>query len=133
VTRQAGAGPRPLTRQRSPWERADDEWAEVLVALEEAGGVGMAGWRRRVADGRLRAIVGREPLGPAGALRWHLSISHVTGHDPPRPGRYPTWDEIAHARYPADRTFALLLPPAEEYVAAHPTTFHLHELRPEET
>lgn len=41
----------------------------------------------------------------------HLSVS--------APGRYPTWDEIAHARYgllPADKTFALPLPPPDEYV-----------------
>lgn len=109
---------RPLTQQRSAWQPCGDG-CHV----------------RRVADGLLQALAAHEPLGPAGTYRWHLSISHVTNHLPPRPGRYPTWDEIAHARYellPAELTFALLLPPADEYVAVHPTTFHLHEIRPHE-
>lgn len=39
-----------------------------------------------------------------------LTVSH--------PERYPTWDEIKTARYrllPTSRTFALLLPPPDEY------------------
>jgi hypothetical protein len=55
--------------------------------------------------------------------KWHLSIS--------TPRRYPTWDEIADARYalvPDDVTMAMLLPPRAEYVNLHATTFHLHEL-----
>lgn len=41
----------------------------------------------------------------------HMSVS--------TPGRYPTWDEIAHARYallPAERTYGFMLPPEQEYV-----------------
>jgi len=48
--------------------------------------------------------------------------------------RYPRWDEIAEARYslvPADVTMALILPPPDEYVALHDTTFHLHEIEGE--
>jgi hypothetical protein len=79
-------------------------------------------WRRKVHDGVLVAIVADEPLG------WHLSISHRDHHDELR--RYPSWDEIAHARYellPNDVDFVMHLPPPDEYVATHPTTFHLHE------
>lgn len=67
--------------------------------------------------GRCTALVARE------RGQWHLSISH--------PSRYPTWDEIAKARYgalPHDVMFAMLLPPPEEYVNLHSNTFHLYEL-----
>lgn len=74
----------------------------------------------------LRVLMTEEPTG------LHISISH--------PSRYPTWDEIAHARYtllPKDQTFAMLLPPEEEYVnveGGHRSgnIFHLHELQPGE-
>ena len=59
--------------------------------------------------------------------KWHLSISHPT--------RYPKWDEIKSARYdllPNDKTFALLLPPMEQYVNLDKNCFHLHELAKEE-
>ncbi len=42
---------------------------------------------------------------------WHLSIS--------TPFRYPTWDEVAKARYellPKGATMAMLLPPEDEYI-----------------
>ncbi len=68
-------------------------------------------------------------LGPCRILRqhtpslgWHLSISH--------PKRYPTWDELAEARYqllPDDVTMVVVLPPSDQYVNAHPNCFHLHE------
>jgi hypothetical protein len=70
----------------------------------------------------LRVIVGHEPIGPAGELRWHISISH--------PRRYPHWDEIKELRYqfiPDEATMAMLLPPRNEYVNVHPNCFHLHE------
>jgi hypothetical protein len=54
---------------------------------------------------------------------WHLSI---TCQD-----RYPTWDEIAHARYtllPASILMAMLLPPMQEYVNIHPNCFHLWQI-----
>lgn len=84
---------------------------------------------RRVHDGTLRVLIGNEPMG------LHMSISW-RGHSDRQASRYPTWDEIADARdtfLPDDRTFAMILPPASEYVAVHDTTFHLHELpeRPE--
>lgn len=77
-------------------------------------------------------IVGLEPArsAPAGvwvppeALElWHVSISH--------PARYPTWDEIADARYalvPDEVTMAMLLPPRAEYVNAHDRCFHLWQI-----
>jgi hypothetical protein len=73
---------------------------------------------RAYAANHLRAIVGRSAAG------WHMSVSH--------PGRYPTWDEIAHLRYellPADKTFVMVLPPEDEYVNIHPFTFHLWEAK----
>jgi hypothetical protein len=79
-------------------------------------------WRRRVHDGELSAIVAQETPG------WHLSIS-FTNHRG-EPSRYPTWDELADARdalLPDDIGFVMHLPPSGEYVALHPTTFHLHQ------
>jgi hypothetical protein len=52
--------------------------------------------------------------------RWHLSIAHRL--------RYPTWDEVAEARYraiPDDVWMALHLPPRGEYVDLHPNCFQL--------
>jgi hypothetical protein len=62
-------------------------------------------------------------LPPAEQLLWHLSISHRH--------RYPSWDEIADARYalvPDRVTMAMLLPPRDEYVNAHPFCFHLWQI-----
>jgi hypothetical protein len=78
-------------------------------------------------DGRLDVLVGQEPIG------WHLSTSHkrVKPNGDIELRRYPTWDEIVHARdhlLPADRAFVMHLPKAGEFVALHHTTFHLHEL-----
>lgn len=117
-------GPSPITRQRSPWI---DVGRSVIPDAQV--------WQRAVHDGHLTAMVAIEPLGPNGELEHHMSISHRTNHNPPRPGRYPTWDELAHARYellPDHLTFVMFLPPPSEYVAVHDTTFHLHEA-PERT
>jgi len=77
-------------------------------------------------------IVGLEPAKaapegiwlPAGATDlWHLSISHQT--------RYPTWDEVADARYelvPDQVTMAMLLPPKADYLNVHPHCFHLWQI-----
>ena len=63
----------------------------------------------------LAVLISIEPTGP------HLSISH--------PDRYPTWDEIADAKYTLlpGVTMSMILPgnPAE-YVNLHDTTFHLY-------
>lgn len=86
-------------------------------------------FQRDIEDGHLSVFVGVEDPG------WHLSISHRSnllgpnGRHPP--GRYPTWDEIAEARYrfcPSDITMAMLLPPKDEYVNLHETTFHLWQI-----
>lgn len=86
-------------------------------------------WQKDVADGHLTVQVGAEILedGP----RWHLSISHRTNEHPPRPGRYPSWDEIKDARYrfmPGDINVAQLLPPQEQWISVHDTTFHLWQV-----
>jgi hypothetical protein len=106
---------KPLTRQRSSWVELHAEsplpWTRSFT--------------RQVHDGRLLALVAQEPR-----IGWHLSVSfrdHRGEHS-----RYPSWDEIAHARYellPVDRDFVMHLPPLDEYVSSHPTTFHLHESR----
>jgi hypothetical protein len=76
--------------------------------------------------GDVSVLIAQEPVGPNGALRWHLSISV--------PYRYPTWDEIKAARYdllPHDISMAMILPPPTEYVNVHENCFHLHEMEPE--
>jgi hypothetical protein len=84
-----------------------------------------ANWfRRNVSDGRLTVCVAIEPQ-----IGWHLSIS-FTDHRPNVISRYPTWDEITHARYlllPDELDFVMHLPPTDEYVSVHATTFHLHQ------
>lgn len=90
---------------------------------------GNRAWQRDVEDGHLSVYVGREPMGDRPL--WHLSISHRTNEASPRPGRYPTWDEIRDARerfIPDEVTVAMLLPPKAEYVNVHQTTFHLWEI-----
>lgn len=55
--------------------------------------------------------------------RWHLSISHRT--------RYPTWDEIAEARYrimPDGTYAALILPPKDQYVNMNTNCFQVVEV-----
>ena len=94
------------------------KWSKIRSPL-----VGATAWQRDVADGHLSVFVAREDG------MWHLSISHRLNDL--TPGRYPTWDEIAEARYrfiPDQVTMAMLLPPREEYVNIHPTTFHLWQL-----
>jgi hypothetical protein len=86
---------------------------------------------RNVHDGLLLALISHEPRG------WHLSISHRQQ----RRGvihytRYPTWDEIADAdeRLLAPGLWmAMVLPPSDNYVAEHKTTFHLFEIEPRDT
>lgn len=114
----------PLTKQRSAWV---EDTTTALKLDETMGGAlepDLRLFRRNVHDGQLRAMTGTMP-----GIGFHLSISHIRPSG--QPGRYPTWDEIAHARYelcPPDITMAMLLPPEAEYVAVHPTTFHLHQI-----
>lgn len=54
---------------------------------------------------------------------WILSIDH--------PDRYPTWDEIAKARYelmPADALVGMMLPPKEQFINIAGNNFLLGEL-----
>lgn len=56
-------------------------------------------------------------------LGWHMSIAH--------PQRYPTWDEVAKARYeliPDEATMAMLLPPKAEYINLHSFCFQLQQI-----
>lgn len=55
----------------------------------------------------------------------HMSISH--------PSRYPTWNEIAFARYkliPASSDAVMVLPPEDEYINVHENCFQVHECAP---
>jgi hypothetical protein len=107
------------------------EWDEVIAAATGAAGLRL--YQLDVADGHLTVVVGAETAG-RDEPRWHLSVSHRTNEHPPKPGRYPTWDEIKDARYrfmPANMYVAQILPPPDEWVNAHDTTFHLWEI-PEE-
>ena len=113
----------PYAMRRTARQKVETTWREGPSMV--IGGVTERVLQREVHDGHLTVIFGREPHG------WHLSISHRTSQTRPRPGRYPTWDEIADARYrfvPNEVTMAMLLPPREEYVNLHETTFHLHEV-----
>lgn len=82
-------------------------------------------FQREVHLGHLSVFSGPEPAG------WHLSISHRTNDTPPKPGRIPTWEEVAEARYlfaPPEITLAMLLPPLSEYINLHPTAMHLWQV-----
>lgn len=110
---------KPLRTVRSDWTL--DESPDLLAA---AGGRDVVAATRNTFDGKLAVLVAHEP-----GHGWHLSISHRDHQG--RLRRYPTWDEIADARevfLPTDLTFGMILPPADQYVAVHDTTFHLHEL-----
>lgn len=125
-----GKGPKPMSRQRSEWTQVDSDPAMVL-GLHLTGGRMIGAWQRNVSDGHLTVFVTDDgDVAGDGTRHLHLSISHRTNTKPPRPGRYPRWDEIADARYkllPDDVHFAMVLPPPDSYVAHHDTTFHLHE------
>lgn len=112
MTRVAGRSPTATL-----WREAPAPSALLMMSP------GMRCWQQDVRDGHLSVFAGREPAG------FHLSISHR--RDDLTPGRYPTWDEIKDARYrfcPADVTMAMLLPPPDEFVNVHETTFHLWEV-----
>src|ERR1700728_1629094 len=86
-------------------------------------------YQRNVEDGHLTVLVGAELRGDGPC--WHLSISHRTNGRPPKPGRYPTWDEIKDARYrfmPPEIYVAQILPPPSEFLSVHDTTFHLWQI-----
>lgn len=116
AARALNDGPRPLQQARSKWTPTE--------VIPDAGAPGVtAVWlTRNVSDGTLIACVAEEPAG------WHLSISfrnHRGDHS-----RYPNFDEQMDAirtLLPVDRTYVMIVPPDERYIAVHPTTFHWHE------
>jgi hypothetical protein len=113
------------------WVRLPRGKYENFLA-ETTSAPNLRSYQRNVDDGHLTAFVGAEAR--AGGPCWHLSISHRTNEARPKPGRYPTWDEIKDARYrlmPADIYVAQILPPPSEFLSAHETTFHLWQI-PEE-
>lgn len=62
-------------------------------------------------------------LGRSEEVGWHISISG--------PNRYPTWDEVSHARYtliPDDINMAMMLPKKQDYVNVHDYCFHLWQM-----
>lgn len=88
-------------------------------------------FQREVHDGHLSVFAGLEEDDGGNPL-FHMSISHRTSDGRKAPGRYPTWDEIHDARYrfcPLDVTMAMFLPPQDEYVNLHATTFHMWEVK----
>lgn len=87
--------------------------------LDQAGAREVKIFTRRVRDGELRSIVSCDPPD----YRWNLTITH-TG----RKERYPTWEELTHARYellPGKLCMALYLPSIEDAVGP-PTASTLH-------
>lgn len=72
--------------------------------------------------GECRMILGREPGGVNGELRWHLTISCSD--------RHPSWDEIKVARYRLlgpDTVVAMVLPEPRFYVNV-PAQDHVFQL-----
>src|SRR4051812_32598087 len=106
--------------ERKPLDKSTSPWVEITSPI--IGDVLTRAYRRKVKDGDLNVIVGKELQG------WHLSISHYSRKDAKR---YPSWDEVAEARYsllPDNMVFAMLLPAIQHYVSIHDTTFHLYQI-----
>lgn len=86
-------------------------------------------YRADTEKGTLVAILTRDPVCADGRTLWHLSISHQDRNG--KPDRYPTWDELKHAKYqlvPDDVVMILIFPrKTSEYVDVHATTLHLWE------
>jgi hypothetical protein len=97
-------------------------WRKVSLHPALSSLTGGKCFRREVADGTLTVIISVDDG------LFHLSISHKGKYD--WVTRYPTWDEIVEARYhfcPDGKDMVMHLPPREEYVNIHETTFHLFE------
>jgi hypothetical protein len=111
------------------WVRVPrSEYDEFLAKATGASGLRI--YQMNVHDGHLMVLTGAETAG-RDEPRWHLSISHRTNEHPPKPGRYPTWDEIKDARYrfmPPDIYVAQILPPADEFISVMDSCFHLWEI-----
>lgn len=103
----------PLPEMGQPDFTKRDPLPLVQIPIGSMNGVPTQAYRL----GECSVIITREHC------RWHLSIAHKR--------RYPTWDEIAEARYrlcPKNLTMALLLPPVDKYVNLHANCFQLHEI-----
>lgn len=101
-------------------KRAPLELKQVPVPRQVAGGFPPGTPIRLYRLGECSVI---DTLRPDG--RRHMSIAHQT--------RYPTWDEIAEARYrilPRVGFMALVLPPQDRYVNVHANCFQLIEVEP---
>lgn len=64
-----------------------------------------------------------EPVTGLARMGYHMSMSH--------PKRYPTWDEIAKARYeliPNEVEMVMVLPPKERYINIHEYCLQLWDL-----
>jgi hypothetical protein len=84
---------------------------EIMTVLDHAGAKEVRLFSRQVRDGELRSVVSCEPPD----YHWHLTITHVKRGR--HRERFPTWEEITHARYellPSKLTMALYLPSIEE-------------------
>lgn len=125
--------------QRRKGRAPGSAWQQVpldqrTASARAAYGPGeMTAYQRLVADGHLTALVDHElSEGPDGdRWLWHVSISHRTNTHPPKPGRYPSWDELVAARFlfmPAGAQVIMCLPPRDQWVNEHDTCFHLWEL-----
>lgn len=113
----------PDAMGRLRWRRAVDlEWHGVVLRRYVAD----------VEDGLLSATVGLEPIGTAGRSLWHVSVAHrKMVHGEERFVRYPSWDELKHAKYtlvPADVAMIMVFPRRSvPYVDDHKTALHLWE------
>lgn len=99
---------------KSDWHMSP-ELARVASTIQEM--MPETTYARGYQRGDVRVMVTKD------AGRWHLSASCAY--------RYPTYDEIADARYDllADNLeMVMVLPPAANYVNSHPYTFHLWEM-----
>lgn len=110
--------------ERDPLAVTEERWEEYDAGINMPFSFPMKWYRRSTdgSDGVLFACVALEPQG------WHMSISYRDLTD--ELSRYPSWDEISHARdclLPDDSEFVMFLPTRENYVSLHKTTFHLHE------
>jgi hypothetical protein len=93
---------------------------EIPTTLDDHAAMGLPAfaYMRRYRLGECTVIVTKE------YGKWHLSIAH--------PRRYPSWDEVAQARYrllPEDMWVAMFLPPPGEYVNLHRNCFQVFECR----
>jgi len=118
------------TKQRSKYRELglDDPVTvdKITRALEAAGARNIGLWWRKVGDGVLRVVLEEAGTG------WHMALTHAqrSKGGALRPGRWPRYDELYHARLellPEHIDVVLHLPREEDYNALEDTTFHLYE------